>query len=257
MLWLIPVTLWSHLLSSPRHSSLLHMNHNHLMLVAGAKRRFPSNGITPSARYRAYESSNINAFSGLAHAPADNWILSLRAGQTPEGQWQHPVSIAQLFSKLAFAHAKYDILAPSLKVLSLTKSMGSKKWNKAHDTPGLSKLLNITAQVNGIVLPVAAYENRPSEYTPVVRFLSTIIRKKFPHVAIIAELPVPDSSGFWNVSQQSWLKDIQTTRHLVDGYALFQSRPDYSSYSWTSPSLIISGIRVADETKQLSSQSNA
>lgn len=254
MLWLIPISLWFHFLSAAGSSPFLHGNNNHFILVEGttpchkSKAEFASN-----PRDLAYWSNNINVFSALAHAQPNNWILSL-GEESPKGQWHHPVSLARLFGKLAFAHAKYAILAPSLKVLGLHGSgLVSEKRNEAQVPPALSKMLKISAQGNGIILRVASYENRPTEYAHVVRFFSAAIRKKLPDVAIIAELATPNSPGFWSVSQHTWLKDIQTTRHLVNGYALFQSgNTVYSNYSGASPSLIASGIHLADETKRLS-----
>jgi hypothetical protein len=252
MLWLIPISLWLHILPALGSSPLLNGNNNHFILVKGTNPCYQSKvEITSNPSDRAYWSSNINAFSALAHAQPNNWILSL-GEESPKGQWHHPVNLAQLFGKLAFAHAKYAILAPSLRVLGLHGSgLASAKRNEAQVPPALSKLLKISAQGNGIILRVASYENRPTEYAHIVRFFSAAIRKTLPDVAIIAELAMPDSPGFWSVSQHTWLKDIQTTSHLVDGYALFQcGHVLYSNYSGTSSSLIASGIRLADETKQ-------
>lgn len=252
MLWLIPISLWLHFLPASGSSPLLHGNSNHLILVAGANPCYQSKvEITSNPSNRAYWSSNIIVFSALAHAQPNNWILSL-GEESPKGQRHHPVSLAQLFGKLAFAHAKYAILAPSLRVLGFHGSgLASEKRNGAQVLPGLSKLLKISAQGNGIILRVASYENRPTEYAHIVRFFSATIRKKLPDVAIIAELAMPDSPGFWRVSQHTWLKDIQTTSHQVDGYALFQcGHALYSNYSGTSSSLMASGIHLADETKR-------
>ncbi|GEM_PF-3463810 len=252
MLWLIPMSLWLHILPALGSSSLLNGNNNHFILVKGTNPCYQSKAeITSNPDDRAYWSSNINAFSALAHAQPNNWILSL-GEESPEGQWHHPVSLARLFGKLAFAHAKYAILAPSLRVLGLHGSgLVSEKRNEAQVPPALSKLLKISAQGNGIILRVASYENRPTEYAHVVRFFSAAIRKQLPDVAIIAGLAMPDSPGYWSVSQQTWLKDIQSTRNLVNGYALFQNgNTIYSNYSGASASLIASGIRLADETKR-------
>ncbi|WP_414039699.1 hypothetical protein ACJU26_11040 [Acidithiobacillus sp. M4-SHS-6] len=252
MLWLMPVALWLHITSRSGRYSSLYQGQNRLILMAGTNQHFPPLGkrVSGSIGY-AYWGNNINTFAALAHARPDNWILSLGT-RSPEGQRRHPVVMAQLFGGLAFAHAKHAILAPSLHCLGLKSGPLSRKWKVLQGQQALSRLLKISAQGNGLVLRVAAYGDKPAEYAQIIRFFSPPIHKEYPNVAIIAALPIPDAKH-GNISRRAWLKDIQNTRQLVNGYALLQGKNTTSRHlAWVPSSWIASGVRLAEETQQIS-----
>lgn len=255
MLWLMPVALWLHILSGPGHDSSLYQGQNRLILVTGTNQHFPPLAKRfPRSMETAYWSNNINTFAALAHAQPDNWILSVGTIRSPKGQRLHPVVMAQLFGRLAFAHAKHAILAPTEGCLGLENRPQSSNRNTMQGQQAPSKLLKIAAQGSGLILPVATYANNPIEYANIIRCFSGAIHKEYPEVAIIAALPIPGSTKYGNIRRCAWLKDIRITRQLVNGYALLQGKGATTPqlHAWVPSSWIATGVRLADETKQIS-----